>query len=401
MKVGFYTGIKNDSVGGVTQYAQRVAAALGRHTFGGQLELEILGECAPFLSNVCNLKQVEVPKDSTLSKIRGRIYSAFSILVKHGPIGTRISSYPTTFRKVVRRRGIDLLHVPFQSCPDYGLKIPFIVTLHDLQELIMPQYFSPLERMMIAEDRLRAVEKSSAIVVSFEHVKEDLIRYFNCPPDKIFIIPAPYNEIRFPNYSESKAKQYAALYSSMGDYFLYPAQTWEHKNHLALIEAFEEVSDKADRPLSLVCTGSKVPKHFSKLKQRLDKSPYNSHIHFLGFIEEKKLRWLYEHALGVVIPTLYEAGSFPLIEAMQMCVPVVCARTTSLPETIGDERFLFDPENVSEIASSMLRLALDEKFRLASQENSVRRMKVLNEVNVGAAYESLWLNLCERLKIKM
>lgn len=111
---------------------------------------------------------------------------------------------------------------------------------------------------------------------------------------------------------------------------------------------------------------------------------------FTDIVSEPELRWLYQECVGVVLPTLYEAGSFPLIEAMQIGAPAICARTTSLPETIGDPQFVFDPRNVEAIAAAMLRLAVDPAYRSASIENGRRRAQEMESEGVAAHYEQLW-----------
>jgi glycosyltransferase involved in cell wall biosynthesis len=97
-----------------------------------------------------------------------------------------------------------------------------------------------------------------------------------------------------------------------------------------------------------------------------------------------------------VIPSLYEAGSFPLIEAMQIGAPVVCARTTSLPGTIGDDRFVFDPRNRESMVDKVLSLVGDRAFREDNRLNSQKRAEWMQEVELGAEYEKLWQSTLER-----
>ena len=63
------------------------------------------------------------------------------------------------------------------------------------------------------------------------------------------------------------------------------------------------------------------------------------------------------------MPTLYEAGSFPLMESILMGIPVVCSNVTSLPETIGDNQFVFDPNNINDIAEKIIKIWDDENYR--------------------------------------
>ena len=84
---------------------------------------------------------------------------------------------------------------------------------------------------------------------------------------------------------------------------------------------------------------------------------------------------LYKNSSLVVIPTLYEAGSGPLYEAMRYGVPVICSNVTSLPDTVGSDDFLFDPKNINELKSKIILGFSDEDFRRRNIENSKLRME--------------------------
>jgi len=103
--------------------------------------------------------------------------------------------------------------------------------------------------------------------------------------------------------------------------------------------------------------------------------------HFLGLVPEEDLICLYKNSSLVVIPTLYEAGSAPLYEAMRYQVPVICSNVTSLPETIGNEEFIFDPNEVSEIAIKIKKILMDSTFREKNLMNSIERINYFRSFN--------------------
>ena len=65
----------------------------------------------------------------------------------------------------------------------------------------------------------------------------------------------------------------------------------------------------------------------------------------------------------MLIPSKFEAASFPLWEAFLAGVPAACARVTSLPAQAGDAALLFDPDDVDEIGATLLRLWSDAGLR--------------------------------------
>ncbi|MFM6269887.1 MAG: glycosyltransferase, partial [Dolichospermum sp.] len=104
--------------------------------------------------------------------------------------------------------------------------------------------------------------------------------------------------------------------------------------------------------------------------------------------------WLYKNCALVVVPTLYEAGSFPLLEAMFLEVPVICSSVTSLPETIGDSRFIFDPLNIEEMGNLIVNMLNDEPLRMANIKNNQARIEKLTKINTFDNILNVWKNFC-------
>ncbi len=77
---------------------------------------------------------------------------------------------------------------------------------------------------------------------------------------------------------------------------------------------------------------------------------------------------------------------------MMLGVPVICSNVTSLPDTIGDQRFIFEPDNVEEMAALIFRMLNDSSFRAANIANGERRAAQLRSINAAspfyAAYRS-------------
>lgn len=59
---------------------------------------------------------------------------------------------------------------------------------------------------------------------------------------------------------------------------------------------------------------------------------------------------LLKRATAFVFPTLYEGFGLPVLEAMQLGVPVITTNTSSIPEVVGDAASLFEPSDVHGLA---------------------------------------------------
>ena len=89
----------------------------------------------------------------------------------------------------------------------------------------------------------------------------------------------------------------------------------QHKNHINLIAALNKIK-KLGTEVNLVCTGNKTD-FYSEVEKKITEFRLKDSIKFLGIVPEEDLIGLYKNSELVVIPTLYEAGSGPLYEAMR------------------------------------------------------------------------------------
>ncbi len=152
-----------------------------------------------------------------------------------------------------------------------------------------------------------------------------------------------------------------------GDYFVYPANVSEHKNHITLLAA---VSKRRRREPPIVFYG-----HRTELigSNDLVEDPYVNRINrlivqrgltpgrdflSLGYVDDATATGLLRGAAAVVMPTRAEGMGLPIHEAIDARVPVVCSDIEVLREHYADRSraiLWVDPECPTEIA-----MALDE-----------------------------------------
>ena len=281
-----------------------------------------------------------------------------------------------------------------QELPHLVPPVPFIITMHDVQELHFPENFTPAQRAIRAVQYWKALEKACVVIVSFDHVKQDLIKYFGLPEDKVRVCPIPFREISLPEPTVAAAQSYARHYDHWRPFLLYPAHTWRHKNHLRLFQALREVRrQRHGQNFKLICTGGIEHHYHAEVVEQVAELGLSDAILFAGIVPEDELRWLYERAALVTIPTKYEAGSFPLYEAMLLGSPVICSHVTSLPETIGDRRFVFDPDDTESLACLIFRMLTDAAFRRENLANSAAQTERLRKVNAAAYFYDAYRQL--------
>jgi len=298
----------------------------------------------------------------------------------------------TSLNKVIRKYHIDILHCPNDWLPQ-NVSIPMIATMHDLQELYFPENFSAGERVNRAMYKKETIHHASLIVCSYQHVREDLLRFFELDQKNVKVCLLKMDNLWFNKLNE----EIHPIPEGIGsNYILYPAATWAHKNHINLILAFKHAIASFPE-LHLVCTGHQTDYYFEEIEPLIRELDLGNRIHFMGVVGDEQLYSLYQRCGGVIVPTKYEAGSFPLMESILMEVPVICSNVTSLPETMGYQKdFLFDPDDIDDMAEKMAKLINDDFYILKNKE--VTKSLQTRLIETGA--EEVLLNIYSELETR-
>ncbi|KAA3616675.1 MAG: glycosyltransferase family 1 protein [Calditrichaeota bacterium] len=389
MKIGFYVGKLSSS--GVGSYTICIIKMLVKDDNVHKVILIVdEGGCNNINSIFDNNNKIEVIelRNSKLRKVFTGLNKLFYFLDKTKSINVsrfaNLIAVFDPFRNAVDSLQIDICHVPMQTAPGYNMKTPLVISMHDLQELHYPAFFSPRERMLRALNYMRAIELANHIVVSFNHVRNDIITFFAVPKSKVSVCPPDFGKYWVGDSKHSDQNKLEKKYSLPNSFIFFPAQLWKHKNHQILFKALVILKERKVSIL-LVCTGKKDG-FYQELWKHVNKLNLTDQVKFIGNVSNEDLNGLYKMARLVVIPTLYEAGSGPLFEAMYHGTPVICSNVTSLPESIGYDEFIFDPLNEIEIANLIEKGCFDNEFREKNIENSQKRIQILSQSNSSSNF---------------
>jgi len=246
--------------------------------------------------------------------------------------------------------------------PHFFLNKPFVFTLHDMQEKYYPHYFTLYERFTRWINNKTLAKCAFKIICESEYVKKDIIKFTATIPDNVVIIqsPPPENLVNFlfnkSTYSKIKNK-----YNLPNNYIIYPAQSWPHKNHLKLLEAFSIVN-KNHLGIKLILTGN-INNNYKNILKKIDELGISNKVKHLGCISYEELLYVYKMSIMLVMPTLFESVSIPIYESFFLKVPVCASNVLAIPEQVGDAGILFDPNDVYDMADKISILLNDEKLR--------------------------------------
>lgn len=284
--------------------------------------------------------------------------------------------------------GCSVVHFPHQR---FSLcSLPMIYNPHDLQHKHFPQFFSAIE-LAARETMYRAgCQFAQTVAVSSQWVKDDVINSYGIDPRKLQVIPWGSPTQAYSEPSNAQLAEVRNKYNVGSDFAIYPAMTWPHKNHLALLDALAHLRDERGVILSVVCTGSRLEPHWSVIEKRIEELRLASQVRFLGFVPEVDLRGLYRLSQFLIMPTLFESDSSPIYEAWLEGTPVACSRVTSLPIQVLDAAVLFDPYDHYKIADAMVELSTNAGRRAQLRQRGFLRLNDFNWELTARAYRALY-----------
>lgn len=402
MKPAIYIAYHGSDTGGVFSYTIAVVKILSRNKDVEEILLIHSPEQKPLLDDLL----IGIPKVIlVVTKIKSRFLTkhlwnismallTFKNVSEEIPlIVKKISNLLNPFNYFINKIKCDIVHVPFQFSPFYKANKPIVITLHDLQEYHFPEFFSPQTRIDRAIRFKMAIDYTN-IIVSFNHVKNDILKYFQVKePDKVAVCSILGSDWVVTKDSDN-FQILQEKYLIPDNFILYPAQPWKHKNHISLIKALNILKSEG-KNIHLICTGE-LNNNFQSLQDEIDKLGMKENVTFLGLVQSSELVCLYKNTKLVVIPTLYEAGSGPLFEAMCHHVPVICSNVTSLPETIGSSEFVFDPLNIINMAHLIDKAYFDDDFRNKNISQTAHQLNIMLNSDLSVDFINTYNNIIKK-----
>ncbi len=273
---------------------------------------------------------------------------------------------------------IDLILSPcISEYPHFYLKKRFVFTFHDMQEKYYPGFFSRYTRFTRWLYNRTLTKTAKAIICESDFVKSDLMKFTHTNADKIFVIPSPPPK-DFLTYKidDAKFSIVKEKYRLPDRFIFYPAQCWEHKNHIRLVEAFQFVLAKHP-DIHLILTGSQND-NYPNLAKKISQLNLENRIHHLGYIDYQDFPYLYKLSQFLVMPTLFESLSIPIYEAFALEVAVCSSNVVALPEQVGDSGLIFDPLNVVEMSEKMMLLLENHDLRKSLAKKGKERVQNFN-----------------------
>jgi len=226
-------------------------------------------------------------------------------------------------RLLLKQGKFDVFHPTYYDpyiLPLIGKK-PFVLTVHDLISEVYPGLF-PEDHLLI-RGKKAVIPKATHIISISEKTKEDLMRFFNVPEEKITVVYHGADEYDYVPSSKRLIE---------GKYILYVGMRHMYKMFYKWFESCIPVL-KRHPELSLVCTGS--PFRNDEIELFKSHGLQDRIIHY-RFEAEQEMYDLYHYAEAFVYPSEYEGFGLPILESFKARCPLILSNSSCFPEIAGE-----------------------------------------------------------------
>jgi len=255
---------------------------------------------------------------------------------------------------------LDIVHSHYRPF-SLNSKLPCakILTIHDLIPLIYKDWYQSQYDYFNESIRECAKQVDTIITVS-EYTKQDVIKYYNIPEDKIKVV---YNGLYPTTLFSPDIKGQAIPMLQNQRFLLSVSGVGPHKNQVGLAEAFVNYKKHhKDDELKLVLTGP--VRRYQVIRDIMDKYPIESKdIIMTGFVSDEELLWLYQNSLAFIYVSFYEGFGLPILEALSVGKAVISSSASSMPEVGGDVAVYCDPHSIESISDAIEKVVNNNEFR--------------------------------------
>ena len=244
---------------------------------------------------------------------------------------------------------------------------PYVVTYYDMiHEKFRNQYSS----LRVDENTIqwkKEISKGAAGLIAIsQSTKNDMVDYFNIKPERIQVVHlSSSTKVQLIKETDHK--------SVKKPYLLYVGNRNIYKNFHPFLIAVSPILKQYN--LQLICAGGGV---FNQVEQKAMKScGVETYVEQLPITDEV-LAQLYSQAIAFIFPSLYEGFGIPILEAMSCGCPCLLSDRSSMPEVAGEAALYFNPDDVDDMRSVIVKLLDDEHLRMGLVSQGIKRASLFS-----------------------
>ena len=247
-----------------------------------------------------------------------------------------------------------------------------------LRYIPLPKFFEKRIVKMLWKDSGRVLAKFDQVTTPTRRAAQLLENASGI--ENVLAISCGIDATKFANATPTSNKPFRVLFLGRLD--------WEKHIH-NLLRAVAKLPPEIDFHVEIAGDGNQR-KYLGELAQELKIA---GRVTFSGHITEAELPIAYERATVFAMPSIAELQSIATMEAMASGRPIVAANAMALPHLVhdGDNGYLFEPDDVDDFSSALLKIATANQKELDRlSENSLHLIQSHDIKRTLAIFEGLY-----------
>ena len=251
--------------------------------------------------------------------------------------------------------------------------IKTVTTIYDMTTLLFPEMHTVETREMQQKKYRFAQEKADAVIAISQSARQDVINLLGIEPERVHVVYAGVDPSFRPLSDEEIAPHLAKFNLQVDSYILTVGTIEPRKNLVRLIQAYHAVWQKQPKSMPKLVLAGATGWFFREVFALVKNLGLSKQVLFIGRVDDADLPALYNGALFLAYPTLYEGFGMPALEAMACKTAVLTSNTSSLPEVVGNAGLLIEPTDVDSIMYGLQQLIEDNPYRRKLSQMGLQR----------------------------
>ena len=229
------------------------------------------------------------------------------------------------------------------------VKAAGVATIHDLAFIEAPELIADADRRR-TEVRMKTISRANRIVVPSDFVARSVEHFLPDEAPRVRVVRPGVRRVFRERGSVLTPPRRAAL-GIEDPYAVFVGDLGHRKNVETLLRAFE-MARTVHPEAQLVLIGRPEP-GWDAIAERCSRIVDSGSVRVVGYLPDQEVAAIVRGARVFCYPSRYEGFGITPLEAMVAGTPVIAAKTSALPETLGDHARFVHPDDVEAIASAV------------------------------------------------
>ncbi|MGH7741566.1 MAG: glycosyltransferase family 4 protein [Candidatus Eiseniibacteriota bacterium] len=284
--------------------------------------------------------------------------------------GGRLWSEQVSWPLELSRRPVELV-ASLAFYPPRSVRVPFLMTVHDLTVLERPLDYPLVTRLYAAALLRDLAPRAHRIATPSQWVKDRCSSMLGVAPERIDVVYSGVEQAYFAAPAGASDAALAARLGIRGPFWLSCGSLQPRKNLEVAVRSLALLKRRGFVTPQLVVVGKLGP-HARSIGELGRALGVGEQVVLAGRLEDHELAALYRECNAFVYPSWAEGFGVPPLEALAAGARVIAARASCLPEILGEHAVWADPADPESWCAAWLQVQTESQDERASRREQAR-----------------------------